>query len=229
MRRPVDAKAFALVTCGAVAAFLYANFLIDWTRRGFNGMDDIVSQLEAQGQPNAMLLRVTDVVCAVLVVALLPWVRRALPRGVWRELCVWGTVVFAAGATIAAIVPTPCGPDVSCAGPGWQIGIHDNSSIASDAALYVGVASAWLATRRTGPDWFRRVSWWVFWVGGMVTSLLFAWFNATDDPHWAPGLTQRLHIVCISAWIVCLSVLAARHRPTADPHLAKEHDHARTA
>jgi len=221
-----DRRAVALVVCGAVAAFLYANFLLDWTRRGFTGMDDIVSQLEAHGQPNAMLLRVTDVVCAVLVVALLPWVRAALPRGFWRELTVWSTVAFAAGATVAAVVPTPCGPDVSCPGPQWQIAVHDNSSIASDTALYVGVAAAWFASRRTGPVWFHRAAFWVFWIGGVVTSLLFAWVNAEYESTYAPGLTQRLHIVCISAWILCLALLAARGRPTTPVHPAKEHDHA---
>ena len=71
----------ALITVSAVAAFLYANFIIDWVLRGFSGMGEIVSELEAPGEPNAVLLRVTDVVCAVLVVSLLPWVRGGLRSG----------------------------------------------------------------------------------------------------------------------------------------------------
>jgi hypothetical protein len=66
-----------------VAAFLYANFLIDWALRGFDGMGEIVSDLAAPGQPNATLLRITDVVCALLVVSLLPLVRAALPPSTW--------------------------------------------------------------------------------------------------------------------------------------------------
>ncbi len=221
-----DRRSVALVVCGAVAALLYSNFLPDLVRRGPASLDDIVSQLEAHGQPDAMLLRVSDDVCSVLVVALLPWVRAALPRGLWRELTVWSTVAFAIGSTVAAAVPTPCGPDVSCPGPAWQIGVHDNSSIASDVALYIGVAAAWLATRRSGPVWFHRAAWWVFWIGGVASSLLFAWVNAEYESTYAPGVTQRLHIVFISAWIFCLALLAARHRPHTPVHPAKEHDHA---
>ena len=151
MRRPADLGAAALLACGGVAALLYSNFLLDWTRRGFVGMDDIVSRLEAPGEPHAMLLRTTDVVCAVLVVALLPWVRAALPRGPWREVTVWATVGFAFGATVAALVPPPCGPDVVCAVTQAQV-VHDISSIASDAALYVGVAAACVLDPTLRPD-----------------------------------------------------------------------------
>ena len=167
-----DRRAVTLVVAGGIAALLYANFLIDWVLRGFAGMGDVVSELESAGQPNAVLLRVTDVLCAVLVVALLPWVRAGLPRGAWREVVVWSTVLFAAGATVAAIVATPCGPDDPCTGPGLQpqLAVHDWSSILSDTALYVGVAAAWFATRVIGPAWFRRTAWWLFWVGGVVSS-----------------------------------------------------------
>jgi hypothetical protein len=191
-----------------VAAFLYANFLIDWALRGFDGMGEIVSDLAAPGQPNATLLRITDVVCALLVVSLLPLVRAALPPSTWREILVWGTVLFATGAAVAAFVPTPCGPGMSC-DDGLQTAVHDAGSIVSDTALYAGAAAAWFATRRGGPAWFHRSAWWVFWLGGVVASLLFEYFNVTRDPSWAVGASQRLHILTISAWIVCLGLLAA--------------------
>ena len=227
MRRPTDLGSAALLACGGAAALLYSNFLLDWTRRGFVGMDDIVSRLEAPGEPHAMLLRTTDVVCAVLVVALLPWVRAALPRGPWRELTVWATIGFAFGATVAALVPPPCGPDAVCAVTQAQV-VHDVSSIGSDAALYVGVAAAWLSTRRSGPTWFRRAAAWVFWLGGVVSSALFAYFNATSDPAWAPGLSQRAHIVCISVWLLCLAALAAHTRSPSDHPTTEEHHHVHT-
>ena len=113
MRRPVDLGSAALLACGGVAALLYSNFLLDWTRHGFVGMDDIVSRLEAPGEPHAMLLRTTDVVCAVLVVALLPWVRAALPRGPWREVTVWATIGFAFGASWRRSSPRPADPTSS--------------------------------------------------------------------------------------------------------------------
>lgn len=201
----------ALVVVGVVAALLYSNFILDWVLRDFSGMGQIVSELEAPGEPNATLLRITDVLCAVLVVSLLPWVRRRLPAGWWRELSVWTMVVFALGASIAAFVATPCGPGEICDRPSHQlrIEVHDGSSIVSDTALYVSVAAAWLATRRTGPLWFRRVAWWNFWLGGVLASIVFEYFNSTKDPAWAVGASQRVHILGISIWIVTLGVYAA--------------------
>lgn len=89
MSRAWDRGSLALLACGAVAALLYANFLLDWDSDGLVGTDDIVSQLEAEGQPHAMLLRTTDVVCAALVVALLPWVRAALRPGYSKFRWLW--------------------------------------------------------------------------------------------------------------------------------------------
>ena len=216
MRRPADLGSAALLACGAVAALLYSNFLLDWTRRGFVGMDDIVSRLEAPGEPHAMLLRSTDVVCAVLVVALLPWVRGALPRGPWRELSVWATVVFALGATIAAIVPPPCGPDVACAGPRPQIGPRQQQHrlrrralrrrrlrLAGDPSLRPGLVPprlrVGLLARRHGDQPALRL------------------LQRHRRPRLGPRTDPAAHIVCISAWILCLSFLAARHRPTDRP------------
>ena len=231
--RATDRRPAALLVCGGFAALLYSNFLLDWTRRGFVGMDDIVSQLEATGQPHALLLRGTDLICVVLVAGLLPSVRRSLPRGSGRQVVVWSTAAFALGAAVAALVPTPCGPEGFCTGHQLQSSVHDIASIASDAMLFVGVAAAWVTARRPGPAWLTRAACWLFWVGGVVSSALFTYFEATDDPDWAVGASQRVHIVCISVWIACLAVLAARHAhllPTPSPstraqELHDVHDH----
>lgn len=205
-------RSVVLIATGIVAAFLYSNFLLDWALRGFGSMGQVVSFLEAPGQKDAGLLRVTDVICALLVVALLPAYRSALPAGRWSELAVWSIVVFALGATMAAIVSEPCAEGLVCESASDQLSssVHDLASLVSDSALYVGVAAAWWTTRHTGPAWFRRSAWWGWWIGGVGTSLLFGYFNATRDPLWAVGATQRLHIVVISLWIVAMAVLAAR-------------------
>jgi hypothetical protein len=206
-----DPRAVLLVAVGCVAALLYANFVLDWVLRGFTGMGDVVSELASPGQPNAVLLRVTDVVSSVLVTTLLPWVRAGLPRGPWRAVVVWSTVAFAVGATVAAIVPTPCGPDDPCTGPGLQpqLAVHDWSSIASDIALYVGVAAAWIATRRVGPAWFRRTAWWLFWLGGVLSSVVFQYLQSVDGASWTVGAAQRVHVAAICVWMVVLSGYAA--------------------
>ena len=157
------------------------------------------------------LLRVTDVVCAVLVVSLLPWVRAGLPRGAWREVVVWATVRLRDRRLGRGVRPHAVRP---------RRRLHRSerpdaaararlSSIASDTVLYVGVAAAWLATRRTGPAWFRRTAWWLFWGGGVRPSVVFRYFDSSGEPGWAVGVAQRVHILCISAWIVALAVYAA--------------------
>jgi hypothetical protein len=202
----------APLVIAALAALLYSNFLLDWVLRGFEGMGQVVSALEAPGQPNAILLRVTDVVSAVLVVYLLPPVRARLVGGGWREVFVGATLLFAIGAVLAAVVATPCGPGVTCVGSGQQLAtaVHEYSSITSDTALYVGVGAAWFSTRGTGPGWFRRAAWWAFGLGGVVLTIIFGYFNWAGDPAWAIGASQRAHIVGISVWIVCLGLFAAR-------------------
>lgn len=219
---PISPLGRALLLVSIVAAFLYSNFILDWILRGFHGMGNVVSLLEAPGQPNATLLRVTDVITAVLIIGLQPWVRRALREGLLRELVVAGNVVFALGATAAAIVAAPCGPGVPCTAAHRQrdSDIHDVTSVISEGALFVAMALYWYATRRTGPEWARRFAWWDFWIGGIVLDLLFEYFHktATDD-SWATGAVQRVHLVFVSAWIVVLGILAAR---AASPDREKE-------
>jgi len=209
-RRPALLIAPAVI--GAIAALLYGNFLLDWVLRGFHGMGAVVSSLEAPGASNSDLLRVTDVICAGLVACLLPQVRARLPRGTWREIFVGATFVFAIGAALAAVVVTPCLPGVSCVGPGQRLATdaHDYLSVVSDTALYAGAAAVWFSTRTAGPVWFRRAAWWAFWLAGVVSTIVFGYFHQTADPTWAIGLSQRVHIVGISAWIFCLGLLAAQ-------------------
>ena len=202
----------SLMLIGCVAAVLYSNFLLDWLLRGFDGMGIVVSQLEAPGQPHATFLRVTDVLTGVLVLLLLPGVRRAMPAGRWRDLTIWATVVFAVGAIVAAVVALPCGPAQVCAALRLQTNVHDGSSVLSDTGLFVGSAAAWFATRRAGPAWFHRAATIVFWFGGIAASAVFGYINLTQHPLWAVGTTQRIHILWISVWILCLAVYAA-HRP----------------
>ncbi|ROS31090.1 DUF998 domain-containing protein [Cellulomonas sp. PhB150] len=215
---------------GIVAALLYCNFLIDWVLRGFEGMGEIVSELESPGEPNAMLLRVTDVVCAVLVVVLVVWARALLPRGAWREVFTWSTVLFAIGAALAAIVPEPCGPGVPCDAPHQvlQRDVHGYASVASDTALFLGVFAVIVVTWRVGPAWLRRVGWVVLVLGGLVSSLAFGYYHRYPDPDWAVGASQRIHIAFIAAWIFCLGLFSARAEPPSAPETSPAPAHDRT-
>lgn len=199
-----------LVLTSVVAGLCYSNFVLDWVLRGFEGMTIVVSVLSAPGQPHAAVVRTTDFVCGVLVLTLLPWVRRALPPGPLRKVVLGGTAVFAIGAAAAAVVTTPCGPGEVCRAPEQlrQGGFHNFASAVSDIGLYLGTVAAWLATRRTGPRWFNQAAWWLFWVAGVIATSFFG-LLALTGPDWAAAASQRVHIVGMSLWIVCLGMFAA--------------------
>lgn len=206
------------VGIGLTAAFLYSNFLIDWVLRGFAGMDRVVSYLETPGEPNATILRVTDVVCAILVISLLPAVRRALPAGRANDLVIGCTVVFALGAVIAAFVAMPCGLGETCtsAADRRSANIHDAASVVSETAVFLGVAAAWWATRRDGPAWVARVTPWLFWIVGVGTTAVFTYLGLyTDNQTWT-AYSQRVHILGVSVWLACLGFIAAAAAPTRE-------------
>ena len=137
--------------------------------------------------------------------------RAGLRPGVWREVVVWATVVFALGAAGAAIVATPCGPSVACDGPDLQLqlNIHDLQQHRLGHRPVRRRGGRLARDPGRGPAWFSRSAWWNFWLGGVVSSVVFEYFNLNPDPAWAVGASQRVHILFISAWIVCLGVFAA--------------------
>ena len=202
---------------GAVAAFLYSNFLLDAIFSPDHDWLAVVSDLEVPGEPTATLLRVTDVVCAVLTVSLLPWVWRALPADGWRRPAVWLTVVFAAGGILAALVPLPCAAPEVCtsAADEMQRWWHDGFSVVSATALFLGAGCVALDTRRHGPAWMHRAARLTFWVGGVVGTIVFLALGTWDPDAWQTGLAQRLQIGVMSGWIFCLALYAAT-APEAD-------------
>lgn len=219
-RTPARWPAPVLIAMAVVAALLYCNFLIDWALRGFEGMGEVVSLLEAPGEPNAGLLRITDVVCAGLVLLLLPLLRAALPPGRPRSIALAGLVVFAVGSALAAAVPPPCGPGGECNAPGdgLQSFFHDGFSVVAEAAFFISVAAVWFIARSTGPTWLRRTALAVFWVGGVLGDLVFLLVWSVDDESWVAGAAQRVHLASMGLWIVALTIAAVRQRPTGPDH-----------
>ncbi|MCD4523522.1 DUF998 domain-containing protein [Nocardioides sp. cx-173] len=206
---------------GVGAGLLYSNFVLDWVRRGPESLSHAVSELAAPGEPLAWVYRGGEVASAALVLPLLPSVRAALPPGPGREVVTAATALFALAATVAAVVPTPCGP-----GEGHEkvdrrprSDLHDRASIAADAALYTGVVATWASTRRRGPRWLHRAARRVAWVGA-GTSAAYLRARPSADLRLVAGVSQRLDIVTVSAWLCCLGVLAARAVPREAPHEA---------
>lgn len=201
-----------LVTMGALAALFYANFLLHWQAGGLASFGMVISDQEAPGQPGAMFLRVTDVLCAVLVLAILPYARRALPPGVWRRTAIAMMVIFAVGAIIAAIIPAPCVQGPTCVGAQamMQVRYHDTASTVSAFALFISMGAVWLALRGRELSWLRRFAAWDLILGGIVSSAAFGYFHSTNRPPWAVGVSQRVHVISMSIWLLALAVAGAQ-------------------
>jgi len=199
---------------GLSGGFLYSNFLIAWALQGFENTDVVVSRLEVPGQPDSTLLRATDILSALLVLALLPSVPRALPRSRLRRVALRAAWVFGVGALVAAGIALPCAPGVDCSTPGdvAQTAVHNVATTLSDVAAFVSIGATWCLARRTGPHWLTRTTWWLFWIGGVVAVPVLA-YAALNDHDWVLGVAQRVHIACIGVWICCLGLLASRPRP----------------
>ena len=204
-------RAVVLLVVGTVAAFLYSNFLLDAVFSPDHDWLAVVSDLEVPGEPTATLLRVTDVVCAVLTVSLLPWVWQALPG---RRVAPPSGVAdrgVRSGSVLAALVPLPCAAPEVCTGAAdeMQRWWHDGFSVVSATALFLGAGCVALDTRRHGPAWMHRAAQLTFWVGGVVGTVVFIALGTWDPDAWQTGLAQRLQILAMSGWIFCLALYAA--------------------
>ena len=209
-----DWRAITLVLVGVVAALFYSNFLLDVVFSSDHDWFAVVSELEVPGAQTATLLRTTDVLCGVLVLALLPYVWAALPVGGWRTWAVSMTAIFAVTCAAAGIVSLPCADEMSCltTADDIQRWTHDVLSIISQTAVFLGAFAVGLDTRHRGPQWLHRAAWITFWVGGVLGTLVFGYYGATDSDSWQTGIAQRVQIGITSAWIICLAVLAAMQR-----------------
>jgi hypothetical protein len=123
------------------------------------------------------------------------------------------TAIFAVTCAAAGVISLPCANEVSCATTGDEIQrwMHDGLSIVSQTTVFLGAAAIGLDTGHHGPRWIHRAAWITFWVGGVVGTLAFSYYGATDSSSWQTGIAQRFQIGMTSAWIICLAVFASRH------------------
>jgi hypothetical protein len=207
---------------GVVAGLCYSNFLLAWVLQGLANTATVVSELEVPGQPDATLLRATDVASAVLVLPLLPGLGGRLPGATStdvvtrrvRLVAVVAAWVFALGALLAASIALPCGPGASCNAPAQvaQSWLHDGATVASDLAAFVSIVALWWLSRRNGPRWLARTTWWLFWIGGFLAVGVLGLAVLVDSPDLVVGIAQRVHILCIGLWICFVGGLASRRR-----------------
>jgi hypothetical protein len=201
-----DWRAWALVVTGVIAGFLYSNFLLDMVLPGTHDWSVVVSELEKPGYEHAVVLRTTDVICGLLVLALLPYVRSALPPGRRRTWAIWLTAAFAVGNAVAGAVPLPTDDGLGAHVQQW---IHDGASTISQTAVFLGAVAIALDTPYHGRKWLRDAAWLTFWLGGVLGTILFGGFALIDSSSWQTGMAQRFQIAVTSLWVVCLGVFAA--------------------
>lgn len=208
-----DWRAIAIVVAGAIGAFLYSNFILDYILPGHDSFFEVISELETAGNPNADVLRTTDVIGGILMLVPLPYVWAAMPANGWRATMIVSTAIFAVGSAISGIVALPCGgSDTGCDGTSEQIQrwIHDGASTLSQTGLFIGAIAVAFALKKVGPQWLRMWAWITFWVGGVLGTVLFGWAAAIDSNSWQTGATQRFQVLMSSVWVICYSVYAAK-------------------
>jgi Protein of unknown function (DUF998) len=203
----LDRRAWGILAVSVLGAFFYANFILDLILPGEHDWRTLVSELEKPGYPHAGLLRSTDVVCGLLVLALTPLLWTALPAGRRRGWSVGFLAAFAIGNAVAGAVPLPDGSSGGTAQ--LQQLVHDVASAISQAALFLGAITVAIGTRRRGPQWLHRSAWATFWVGGVVASIIFGSAALADSDSWQTGAAQRFQLSVSGIWIVCLGYFCA--------------------
>jgi len=205
---------------GVVAGVAYSGFLV-YVAFPSEGVDatTVVSTLEAEGAPYGALLRGLDALSAILTLVLVPYLWWALPGGVWRQVAVWSAAVFAAFGIPAGLIALPCAEgEPACPDGGadeLQSFAHDATSIVSTTALIAAAGATALAVRREGPRWLVRAGWLT--VAVQVATGLVVGIGELADLDALAGSVQRVEILGISAWVVCLGVYASTHGVRAAP------------
>src|SRR4051794_18713637 len=174
-------EAAALVALGVAAGALYSNFLFSTALPGDKAWKPVVSEMEVPGTRHALVLRVADVLCAVLVLVLLPFVRAALPAGRARFWAVAWTAVFAVGNAVAGIVTLPGHGDRHDDVQRW---VHNTASIVSAGAVFLGALA--IALDGHAPRWTRKAAALAFWIGG-VAGKNAPWGAAARGDHPRAG------------------------------------------
>jgi hypothetical protein len=210
-------RSAAVVAVGAAAAVLYSNFLFSTALPGDKAWKPVVSEMEVPGTRHALALRVSDVLCAALVLVLLPFLHRALPAGRKRAWAIGSTAVFAVGNAIAGIVTLPGHGDRHDDVQRW---IHNASSVVSAGAVFLGALM--IALDRDVARWARTAAGLAFWIGGVVGGVALGVATVIDDDSVSTGIAQRSQILVTSCWLVCLGVLAAQ--PLRRPPKATDAD-----
>ncbi|MEV0437618.1 DUF998 domain-containing protein [Streptomyces spectabilis] len=229
--RAVRAAVAALLVLGAA---LYTSWALEAVLpTGLSPLRTYVSELAAEDQPYGAFYRAVDfaagvLVCAGAAVGLVRLrCRTAVPRVRALSALGWaGLVVFGAATAADARLPLSCAPTVDAAclareRAGLVPATHTAHAVSSAVAVtgaLVGMVLLTAALRRAGAGGARQRT--VLTVLVAVELAATVWTLAAvfafDAGHgtWGLGIGQRLQVLMIAVWLVCLAwlVLVRRRR-----------------
>ncbi len=201
------------VAVAVLAAVLQANFLLEHVvQTGLPWTNSLVSALSAANQPWSWVFRVGDASAGLLLLGLLPALRRTLP-GWSGRLTVGLLALFAVGLVVAALAREDCVPgmDPGCvvdalsgSPPFSQDWWHDVASTLSVTGIVVMPAPAFWALRQRGE---LRSAWAVL-VAGLV-SVVLALVESTEIlffPAVNTSVPQRVQVLLVSVQLLLLFV-----------------------
>ncbi|MEV8021130.1 DUF998 domain-containing protein [Streptomyces sp. NPDC086554] len=213
-----------LLALGAVA---YSAWLLEIPLdTGLSPVSSYVSELAAQDQPYGTLLRTTDLIAGVLILAgavgALLRLRLRLRRRLLAVLGWAGLALFGAATAVDSRLPLSCTPtaDAACAareGAGrvpWTHAAHVGSSGVAVAGALAGMVLLTIASRRCGilPSLAGPLGVVLVLLELAATAWTLAAMAAFDAGRGtgAPGLGQRLQVLLIAVWLGLLARAVAR-------------------
>ncbi|QDQ11199.1 DUF998 domain-containing protein [Streptomyces spectabilis] len=229
--RAVRAAVAVLLVLGAAAYTSWALEAVLPT--GLSPLRTYVSELAAEDQPYGAFYRAVDfaagvLVCAGAAVGLVRLrCRAAVPRVRVLSALGWaGLVLFGAATAADARLPLSCAPtvDAACVAreraglvPATHTAHAVSSAVAVTGAL-VGMVLLTAAVRRAGAGGARQRTALAVLVAVELAATVWtlAAVFAFDAGHgtWGLGIGQRLQVLMIAVWLVCLAwlVLVRRRR-----------------
>lgn len=201
------------VAVAVIAAVLQANFLLEHVvPTGLPWTNSLVSALSAAHQPWSWVFRVGDAGAGLLLLGLLPALRRTMPGWTGR-LTVGLLALFAVGLAVAALAREDCVPgmDPGCvvnalsgSPPFSQNWWHDVASTLSVTGVVVLPAAAFWELRKLGE---LRSAWMVLTAG--LVSVALALVESTDIlffPAVNTSVPQRVQVLLVSGQLLLLFV-----------------------
>lgn len=207
----------------ALGAIAYSAWLFEIPLdTGLSPVSSYVSELAAQDQPYGTLLRTTDLVAGVLVLAGAVCALLRLSRGRLAVLGWAGLALFGAATAVDSRLPLSCTPtaDAACAAREraglvpWTHAAHVGSSGVAVAGALAGMVLLTIASRRYGtPPFLAGPLGIVLLVLELAaTAWTLAAVAAFDAGRgtWALGLGQRLQVLLIALWLGLLARAVVR-------------------